>query len=349
MEPSLLPNTATGHPGLTIAMKTVAILFTLHLTLAFAAIEVKDLSANYLRLSGESVDVCDSELTLTVGGNNTVAAADVKFDDADTNCTTGSLKFEKALPDNPLVKEALKDFPEDDILLSTSSVTCTKKGENFTFTAIGLKPIKNFKVLGVELPTERVAVILQFPLAKTCLYGETRFSICFPATAQVKLANGATKTMNQLHLNDEVHVGGGRTSRIFMFTHALADAPALFTKLTTASSNTVTLTPSHHLYVNGQNIAARNVRVGDTLELADGSISAVVKVQAVSATGLYNPQTMHGDIIVDGIRVSTYTETVYPRAAHALLAPFRLAYQYARATCSAFESGPPNFRGLFAL
>jgi hypothetical protein len=42
------------------------------------------------------------------------------------------------------------------------------------------------------------------------------------------------------------------------------------------------------------------------------------------AEGLYNPHTMHGDIVVDGVHTSTYTDSVAPALAHALLWPVRM-------------------------
>lgn len=327
-------------------MKIVPLLISLYLTIVSASINVADLNTNYVRLVGKDVEICDSGLSLKLTGS-TVKAADIDFKDSDTECTEGSFKFEPGLPKNALF-DPFKEVGDGNILSSDTNVTCTKKGTNYTLSALAVQPSKDVEFLSETIETKRVAFILYQSSGDPCVYIESSLGICFPPTGRVKLANGLTKTMNQLKLDDEVHVGGGRTSRVFMFTHAQADVPARFTKLTTESGNHVTLTPSHHLYVNGINMAARNVRVGDTLELADGSISAVVDVRAVAATGIYNPQTLHGDIIVDGIRVSTYTEAVYPRAAHALLAPFRLVYQYARATCSAFESGAPNFRKLFA-
>jgi hypothetical protein len=51
-------------------------------------------------------------------------------------------------------------------------------------------------------------------------------------------------------------------------------------------------------------------------------------VELVRGVGLYNPQTLHGDIVVDGVRASTYTEAVDPVFAHAVLAPVRAVYRW---------------------
>ncbi len=56
----------------------------------------------------------------------------------------------------------------------------------------------------------------------------------------------------------------------------------------------------------------------------------MLAVDTVWERGLYNPQTAAGDIVVDGFVASTYTTFASPRAAHALLAPLRLAASLGR-------------------
>ncbi|KAK1866257.1 hypothetical protein I4F81_008777 [Pyropia yezoensis] len=45
-------------------------------------------------------------------------------------------------------------------------------------------------------------------------------SACFPSDATVTLASGAVVRMDALAIGDEVAVGGGRTSPVFLFSHA---------------------------------------------------------------------------------------------------------------------------------
>ena len=52
----------------------------------------------------------------------------------------------------------------------------------------------------------------------------------------------------------------------------------------------------------------------------------VASVSSVWADGLYNPHTMHGDIVVDGIQTSTYTSDIDPTLAHAALWPVRMLH-----------------------
>jgi hypothetical protein len=152
---------------------------------------------------------------------------------------------------------------------------------------------------------------------------------CFPATARVRLADGSTVPMHALAPGDSVQVStGGATSDVFMFTHRDRATQSEFVTLETAAGVSVTLTPGHYLYVNGALAAAKTAAVGDALMLAGGSLSAITKVSRSVGTGLYNPQTLHGDLIVDGVLVSTYTTAVEPGLAHALLlAPARALYR----------------------
>lgn len=83
----------------------------------------------------------------------------------------------------------------------------------------------------------------------------------------------------------------------------------------------------HFVYADGMPRPAATISVGMMMEGEDGKMMQVVKMDEVVAKGLYNPQTMDGDIIVQGVRCSTYTTAVKPAAAHALLAPVRAAFQ----------------------
>lgn len=151
---------------------------------------------------------------------------------------------------------------------------------------------------------------------------------CFPADASVTLEDGTIKEMAYLKIGERVAVGNGHFSDVIMFTHKLNDASfRTFVRLHT-KSHKLRLTPGHLLYVNGKLIAASQVRVGDFVELSNGTASLVNSVDKVQARGLYNPQTRYGDIIVDGFRASTYTMAVSPAAAHALLSPVRICIKW---------------------
>lgn len=127
--------------------------------------------------------------------------------------------------------------------------------------------------------------------------------------------------MTNLSIGDHVRVGRGPNnfSPVFMFTHKLAGTTKRFVTLKTAHGRSITLTPSHFVYSNGALIPASAVATGTTLSLASGRISTVTSVSESTADGLYNSQTAHGYIVVNGIIAPTYTTDVTPTVAHAVL------------------------------
>lgn len=153
-------------------------------------------------------------------------------------------------------------------------------------------------------------------------------SECFPSSATVQLADGRHKRMDTLAIGDRIHVGGGRTSPVFVFSHAAPDAVATFVSLTTAAGPMLTLTPGHLLPVNGELAPAQSVMVGDRLQLGSAATaSTVIKVGTVTARGLWNPHTLDGAIVVDGVQASTWTSAVGERAGRSLLAPLASLYR----------------------
>lgn len=151
---------------------------------------------------------------------------------------------------------------------------------------------------------------------------------CFPASAKVALAGGRTVRMDEVATGDELAVTHTTTSRVFGWSHRVTSRTTTFVSLTAVHSSTpLLLSPSHYLYVNGRLVAASTVAVGDMLTLADGSPSAVTAVGRVAEAGLYAPHTLHGELVVGGVRVSSYTQAVHPTVAHALLAPARVAFR----------------------
>ena len=150
---------------------------------------------------------------------------------------------------------------------------------------------------------------------------------CFPAEATVLRKDKKTVAMKDLQLNDEVQVADGVYSPVYLFTHQRSDVQSPFVQLTTATGFTLCLSPCHYVYVNGQAepVLAKNVNLQDTLTTAQG-VDKVIAIDTRVLPGLYNPHTLHGDIMVNGILTSTYTAALTPTLAHAVLAPVRFMY-----------------------
>jgi Hint module len=170
--------------------------------------------------------------------------------------------------------------------------------------------------------------------------GAFKKAACFPGSASIRLEDGRTLRMSELSIGDKVNVGGGRFSKVFMFTHKIKDGLHRFVSIQGAKTGVnIRLSGGHYLYVNGDLARAGSVSPGDWIELGDGSKDRVVRVTVVVDSGLFNPQTIDGDIVVDGVRASTYTTAVAPQLAHALLAPMRALYQSCMMSIRFLENG----------
>lgn len=163
--------------------------------------------------------------------------------------------------------------------------------------------------------------------------------ICFPASGTVELESGERKTMSELAIGDRVRVSPKEFSEVFMFTHRVSHSENSFVNVHIEDSVPITLTPGHYMYVNGKLAPARTIIPGDLVELGNGNTVPVMRVSHSQETGLYNPQTVQGDIIVNGIRASTYTTTVQQPFAHALLAPMRAMFNAFGVTTDALNNG----------
>lgn len=184
---------------------------------------------------------------------------------------------------------------------------------------------------GVVLPSLRENIVV--PSNVSCLKREWNIWMadklnssrhCFPSRAMVELEGGATVRMDHLKIGDVVRVGYKAFSKVFMFTHKLDDTSANFIMLSTASGKNLSLTPGHYIYSSGALVPAFEVQVGSILQLGNGLTDVVTSLEMHQLEGLYNPQTVDGNIVVDDILVSTYTTAVSPSFAHILLTPFRL-------------------------
>lgn len=162
---------------------------------------------------------------------------------------------------------------------------------------------------------------------------------CFSGGVSV-VVNGKGETrMDEVEVGDWVLVGEGRFDRVFAFTHRLSGGRRRFVRLVTVGGREVRATAGHFVYVQEGVKRAGDVVVGDFVPTADGGLERVVQAGEVLDEGLFNPQTLSGDIVVGGVRVTTYTEAVTPIAAHALLAPVRAVYRAFGVSSSALEEG----------
>lgn len=153
-------------------------------------------------------------------------------------------------------------------------------------------------------------------------------STCFPAAATVTLRNGSVARMDELRIGYSVRVGIDTYSDVIMFTHEKRDILASFVQLRTSDGHHLRVTPSHFIYINGLLRPAREANIGDQLWTlsAHRNDSVVVSIETVMDRGLYNPHTLHGDIMVNGVVASTWTTAVPPKIAKIILFPVAVMY-----------------------
>lgn len=163
---------------------------------------------------------------------------------------------------------------------------------------------------------------------------ETKWSLgfgrkCFPSSATVQLQGGTFKKMSEVAIGDKVLVNSDTYSEVFAFTHKDDEIRTKFLNINLANGASLPLTSGHYLYVNekGNQEPARNVKPGWFLFDKSGSKVKVLNVVEVTEVGLYNPQTIHGDIVVNGIISTTFTEAIPSRVAQTLLSPIRMMYK----------------------
>lgn len=157
---------------------------------------------------------------------------------------------------------------------------------------------------------------------------------CFPASAMVEMSNGIKKSMGEVQIGDLLRVSKTEFSPVFMFTHRKHSGYYDFLRFNLVDGRSISMTPGHSTYSNGILKHARHIQVGDLMGNA-----TVLSILPVSAVGLINPQTEHGDIIVNGVRTSTYTDAIYHSAAHPLLAPLRFLYRMTGLRVTMIEDG----------
>lgn len=150
---------------------------------------------------------------------------------------------------------------------------------------------------------------------------------CFPASALVHLADGTERELRDLRAGDAVRAtttspSNNAHSAVYFFSHKKLSGMFDFVRIETDKRHALTLSARHYVYVGGRRVVAEAVGLGDALETLDGPVK-VTGVRRVKEEGLIAPHTMHGDLIVNRVRVSSYTATVHPVVAHFVLAPVR--------------------------
>lgn len=168
-------------------------------------------------------------------------------------------------------------------------------------------------------------------------------SVCLHGSLLVKLKHGLFVRVDELRVGDMVEsTTGGHFSEIYMFTHASKERSD-FVNLTTSRGTWVAVTPGHLVRSgDGKLVRGSDIRVGDVLLGGHH----VVKVSKFIDNGIYNPHTLHGDIVVNGVQTSSYTTAVEANIAHSALSIFRALWHHVRWYTVALRCGMPSSSSL---
>jgi len=156
---------------------------------------------------------------------------------------------------------------------------------------------------------------------------------CFSSDATVQLESGVTIPLPALKLGDKVRVNENEFSEVFFLGHwDHTSISTNFVEIRLEDDNKLVVSRGHMIYVNNKLVQAKHAKVGDTMVTVEAKHSKNVMIMeikdGVRVRGLYNPHTMHGDLVVNGIRVSTFTNAMQQQVAHAMLLMERVVWKW---------------------
>jgi len=151
---------------------------------------------------------------------------------------------------------------------------------------------------------------------------------CFPGSRRVTLSNGKKVSMKDLQTGDEVltidqATGQTAFSPVYMWGHRDAETVSDFYEVSTESGSKLVLSTDHYMYVSeggcdgatfstATTLSPRLVKVGQGAWVMkeDAPIcSAITDIKKAEHKGLFNPMTLTGTIVVDGVIASCYSES----------------------------------------
>ena len=162
---------------------------------------------------------------------------------------------------------------------------------------------------------------------------------CFPSEAIVETPEGK-KPIYALEIGDFALSHEG-FSEVYLLGHADNKSIAEYLRLTTDNGTSIRLSKEHFIESNGRYVYAKDVRKGDRLAYGE----RVIEIEKEKAKGLWNPFTIAGTIVVDGVLASCHSDwfleelpewmrpsrALIPAIYQALMAPAREIYKRNRA------------------
>lgn len=306
------------------------------LNVARAELEIDDVDGTYTLIDG--VDRCPEKLKFALPENKVINGTDVEADgeackggDIVLSSTTGTSDFAVYLLAN---EEKYEEFVlgRADIGVNCSKTFNITGNEDIVFfTPEDDTPLDFGDVYKDGIPNnlpnsyELKEDARYLVIGDRCFYSSE--GVCFPKSASVRLSDGSSKTMDQIATGDVVRSDtDGTMSPVIAWTHKGEAIRTRFIKASTRLGNLVA-TSGHYVFTASQDrtnlVRMKDLSVGMKLIHESGAHVPIVSLSKFTESGVWNPQTQSGSIVVDGFVASCYTEAVEPRTSHALLAPVR--------------------------
>lgn len=133
--------------------------------------------------------------------------------------------------------------------------------------------------------------------------------LCFSSHATADVKGIGKVTMNQLKVGDQVLTSSGNYETVYAMAHRHASKSAEFIQIySSLKDDPLEMTEKHMIFLDGNPnpVPASAVKVGDQLKTLDGP-RYVTKISKVTRNGIFNPLTVDGTIVVNGIVTSVYS------------------------------------------
>ena len=171
-------------------------------------------------------------------------------------------------------------------------------------------------------------------------------SSCFPGSTMVRIADGGSKKISELHHSDRLTtvclrklrkspLSATASTGFCTFLHQESNTKAKFLSLTFSNNSILKVTANHLIFsyqpsspnrVRG--ILAGSLRIGDLMvyvnETGEVSYPQVVDIKEEYHNGIYAPLTSNGTFLADGFLVTSYADMESFDIANTAMAPLKL-------------------------
>lgn len=165
--------------------------------------------------------------------------------------------------------------------------------------------------------------------------GATSSATCFSAFNNVEVQGKGFVSMDSVKVGDHVRASNNDFSRVFSLAHLDHDLETDFLQIYAEGlSKPLEITAKHMVFSSDKAVRADEVSVGDMLDS-----NKVTEIKSVKRTGVYAPVTESGEIVVNGVRASSYASFMEKipfnqhKLIHFFFGPHRLMCSYDFGLC----------------